>query len=370
MNHDTVSDRLDRAIDRMMNDRMVNDGMTNDSAVVPDEPVIADLLEIASDLRRLPRMEFKAQLKAELLAGTAFAEPLRKQPETKGPQPVAGLSFISKESPESLIEGEIMPSLTRQGSGIFPVRPANFATSAALHVALIALIGLGLVLAKNGKIVLTNSANREVVTKVYFSGGGGGGAADLLPASNGPAPRFAPQQLTPPVVIILNRRPKLSVDPTLIGTPAMTVADSRSGNPLSNLSIPSGGPGVRGGIDNGGGGGIGKDLGPGQGPGFDGGSGSNVFDPGHGVTTPRAIYSPDPAYSEEARKAKFQGTVGLSAVIGVDGRPRDLWISRSAGLGLDENSLETVRTWRFEPGTKNGKPVPVRMYIEVNFHLL
>ena len=62
--------------------------------------------------------------------------------------------------------------------------------------------------------------------------------------------------------------------------------------------------------------------------------------------------------------------VWLWAVIGVDGRPRDLWISRSAGLGLDENSLETVRTWRFEPGTKNGRPVPVRMYIEVNFHLL
>jgi len=353
MNHDTVSDRLDQAIDRMMNDRIVNDG-----TVVPNEQAIADLLEIAGDLRRMPRMEFRAQLKAELLAGTAFA------------QSDAGLSFIPKESPENLIEGEIMPSLARQGPGICPVRPANFATSAALHVALVALIGLGLVLAKNGKIVLTNSSATKEVTKIYLSGGGGGGAADLLPASQGPAPRFAREQLTPPVVINLNQKPRLTVDPTLIGTPAMTVADNHNGNPLSNLSVPSGGPGARSGIGSGGGGGIGDDGDPGQGPGSDRGFGGKAFDPGHGVTTPRAIYSPDPAYSEEARKAKFQGTVGLWAVVGVDGRPRDLWISRSAGLGLDENSLETVRTWRFEPGTKNGRPVPVRMYIEVNFHLL
>jgi TonB family protein len=345
----------------------------NDGAIVPAEPAIADLLEIAGDLRRLPRMEFKAQLKAELLAATAFAEAQKKQPTTADSQPAGMLSrpAVFPEVPSDLhIDGDIMPSLVRQSSGIFPVRPANFATSAALHIALIALIGLGLVLAKNGKPVLTNSSAIRESTKIYLSGGGGGGTTDLLPASQGPAPRFAPQQLTPPVVIILNQKPKLSVDPTLLGTPAMTVADNRSGNPLSNLSVPSGGPGVRSGIGDGEGGGIGKDRGPGQGPGFDGGSGGNVFDPGHGVTTPRAIYSPDPAYSEEARKAKFQGTVGLWAVIGVDGRPRDLWISRSAGLGLDENSLETVRTWRFEPGTKNGKPVPVRMYIEVNFHLL
>lgn len=365
MNHDTISDRLDQAIDLMMNDRMMKDG-----TAVPDEPAIADLLEIADDLRRLPRMEFKAQLKAELLAGTAFVETQKKQPERKGPQPVAGPSFMPTEPPASLIEGEIMPSLARQGSGIFPVRPANFATSAALHVALIALIGLGLVLAKNGKLVLTNSSAAKEVTKIYLSGGGGGGTADRLPASEGPAPRFAKEQLTPPVAINLNQKPRLIVDPTLIGTPAMTVADSHSGNPLSNLAIPSGGPGTRGGIGDGKGGGIGNDGGPGQGPGFDGGFGGNAFDPGHGVTTPRAIYSPDPPYSEEARKAKFQGTVGLWTVIGTDGRPRDLWVSNSAGMGLDENSLETVRTWRFEPGTKNGKPVPVRMYIEVNFHLL
>lgn len=377
MNHDTASDQLDQAIDHMMNDRMMNDRMMKDRTMredtaVPAGPAIAGLLEIAADLRRLPRMEFKARLKAELMAGTGFAEAQNKQPETEISQPATRLSVIPKASSDGPVDGEIMPSLSRTGAGVFPVRPANFATSAALHVALIALIGIGLVLAKNGKTVLTNSASGAVETKIYFSGGGGGGggAADPLPASAGPAPRFAPQQLTPPVVIIRNQKPEPSVDPTLLGTPSMTVADSHTGNPLSRLSIPSGGQGVRSGVGDGEGGGLGKDHGPGRGPGFDGGFGGDVFDPGRGVTTPRAIYSPDPAYSEEARKAKFQGTVGLWAVIGVDGRPRDLWISRSAGMGLDENSLDTVRTWRFEPGTKNGKPVPVRMYIEVNFHLL
>jgi TonB family protein len=353
MNHDTVSDRLDQAIDHMMNDRVMK---------VPDEPAVADLLEIVSDLRHLPRMEFRAQLKAELLAGTTFAEAPGKQPSR--------IAVLPEVSSLDCVDGEIMPSLTRHGSGIFPVRPANFATSAALHVALLALIGLGLVLAKNGTPVLTNSAATKDSTKIYLAGGGGGGVADRFPASSGQAPRFARQQLTPPVVISLNQKPKLSVDPTLVGAPSMTVADSHAGDPLSNLSMSSGGPGVRSGIGDGSGGGIGKDLGPGRGVGTDGGTGGGVFDPGHGVTTPRPIYSPDPPYSEEARKAKFQGTVGLWAVIGVDGRPRDLWISSSAGMGLDENSLETVRRWRFEPGKKNGTPVPVRMYIEVNFHLL
>ena len=88
-----------------------------------------------------------------------------------------------------------------------------------------------------------------------------------------------------------------------------------------------------------------------------------------GVQAPVPKFVPDPDYSEEARKAKYQGTVTLYAIIGPDGKPRGLKVLHSLGMGLDEKALEKVRTWLFEPGKKDGKPVAVAMSIEVDFHL-
>jgi TonB family protein len=73
------------------------------------------------------------------------------------------------------------------------------------------------------------------------------------------------------------------------------------------------------------------------------------------------VYGPHPEYSEEARKAKFMGTCALNLVVGPDGRPRDIAIARSVGLGLDEKAIETVKTWKFEPALKDGKPVAVQI---------
>jgi len=74
----------------------------------------------------------------------------------------------------------------------------------------------------------------------------------------------------------------------------------------------------------------------------------------------RAIFSPEPEYSEEARKAKYQGTCVLWLVVGPDGHPREVRVTRSLGLGLDEKAIETVKTWKVEPAMKDGKPVAVR----------
>ena len=90
---------------------------------------------------------------------------------------------------------------------------------------------------------------------------------------------------------------------------------------------------------------------------------------GGGVSAPRAIYDPDPEYSEEARKAKHQGTVILWIVVGPDGRPRDIRVQRALGLGLDEKAVEAVRKWRFAPAMRDGHPVAVEVNIEVNFRL-
>lgn len=97
--------------------------------------------------------------------------------------------------------------------------------------------------------------------------------------------------------------------------------------------------------------------------------GGGVYKVGGGVSAPEAIYSPDPQYSDEARKAHYQGTVILWVIVGADGRPRDVKIARSLGMGLDEKAIEAVRTWRFAPATKDGRPVAVQINVEVNFRL-
>jgi TonB family protein len=99
-------------------------------------------------------------------------------------------------------------------------------------------------------------------------------------------------------------------------------------------------------------------------------SASGVYRVGNGVTPPRLIFKMEPQYTEEARAAKFQGTVLLYIVVQADGRATDIRVQRSLGLGLDEKAIEAVQQWRFTPGTKDGNPVPVAATIEVNFRLM
>ena len=82
------------------------------------------------------------------------------------------------------------------------------------------------------------------------------------------------------------------------------------------------------------------------------------------------LYKVEPGYSEEARKAKYQGVVVLKVVVDPAGRVVNPQIMSSLGLGLDEKAIEAVRKWKFRPGYKDGRPVPVIAEIEVSFRLL
>jgi TonB family protein len=75
-------------------------------------------------------------------------------------------------------------------------------------------------------------------------------------------------------------------------------------------------------------------------------------------------------YSEEARAARYQGTVVVATTIGTDGTAQNMQVIRGLGLGLDEKALQAISQWKFQPGTKEGQPVPVMATIEVNFRLL
>jgi TonB family protein len=95
-----------------------------------------------------------------------------------------------------------------------------------------------------------------------------------------------------------------------------------------------------------------------------------VYRVGNGVTAPVLLYKVEPQYTEEARAAKYQGTVLVFAEIQPDGTATNIKVIRSLGLGLDQKAIEAVSQWRFKPGTKDGVPVPVGATIEVNFRLL
>lgn len=159
------------------------------------------------------------------------------------------------------------------------------------------------------------------------------------------------------------REPKLSIAQTVaFTTPAPDIQGTQIGDPFSRYagdSLGRGGGhaiGTRGCC-----GGIGDSTtGP---PGF----GSERV---RGASPPRLVYKIEPEFSEEARKAKYQGTVILAIEVDASGHPRAFRVVRGLGLGLDEKAIEAVAQWRFQPGYFEGKPVVTGATIYVSFHLL
>jgi periplasmic protein TonB len=205
-------------------------------------------------------------------------------------------------------------------------------------------------------------------------GGGGGDRSHDAPPTKGKAPRFAMTQFTPPTAVIKNPNPKLPAEPTLLGPPELKIASPNlpnMGDPLAAAVTMSNGPGGGGGIGTGEGGGIGSGSGGGLGPGEGGGTGGGAFHAGvNGVGLPTCFYMPNPPYSEEARKAKYSGTVVVEAIVTLDGKLTNLRVMKSPGLGLDDNTIQTLKTWRCKPAIgPNGRPVPVIVPFEVNFRL-
>lgn len=84
---------------------------------------------------------------------------------------------------------------------------------------------------------------------------------------------------------------------------------------------------------------------------------------------PTPIHIAEPEYSDEARRKKIQGIVIVSVLVTEEGLPTEMRVDRSLGYGLDEKALEAASQYRFRPASKDGKPVAVRISIEMNFKL-
>jgi protein TonB len=214
---------------------------------------------------------------------------------------------------------------------------------------------------------------RPAMKKDPMGGGGGGGDRSPTPASKGKLPWLSDKQFVPPMAVVHNPDPKLVMEPTLIIQPDANIPKVNMevlGDPLAKSMSASDGPGSGAGIGSGSHGGVGSGNGAGFGPGFGGNLGGGAYRIGGGVSPPQVIFKVEPEYSEEARKAKFQGTVVLFVIVDEKGNPRDLKVIRPLGLGLDQKAIEAVQKWKFNPGKKDGKPVAVQATIEVNFRLL
>lgn len=204
-------------------------------------------------------------------------------------------------------------------------------------------------------------------------GGGGGGSHDIVDPIKGKLPPRMKNPMTPPMVPLLDH-PKLAVPAAINVQPNIQLPD----NPnlpnfgvtrSANVTLASNGQGGGGGMGTGYGGGIGSGTGNGFGPGYGGNAGGGLYAIGGGVSSPVPIFTPDPDFSDEARRAKYQGICVISVIVDAHGNTQDPKVVRTLGMGLDEKALEAVRKWRFKPAMKGSMPVPVRINVEVNFRL-
>ncbi len=205
-------------------------------------------------------------------------------------------------------------------------------------------------------------------------GGGGGGSNDPVPPVKGRLPKLEPKPITPPQVAVLDK-PKLAVEPSIdvqkdlklpdnMNLPAIGVTSS------PNVKLASNGPGSGAGMGSGSGGGLGSGTGNGLGPGQGGNTGGGLYRVGGGISAPSVLYAPEAEFSDEARRAKYQGVCLIAVIVDAHGNPVNPRVIRPLGMGLDEKALEAVRKYKFKPALKDGRtPVPVMINIEVNFRL-
>jgi protein TonB len=193
--------------------------------------------------------------------------------------------------------------------------------------------------------------------------GGGGGAHDNAPVDKAHLPKLEQQQIVPPKAPP-TIPPKLAVEPSVVVQKDLKMAD----NTRPNLGLPSATlPGAS--LGNGSGGGLGSGHGTGIGPGEGSNTGGGLEHIGGGVSAPVLQPHAEPEFSEEARKAKFSGSVQVYLIVDEQGMPTHIKVVRPVGMGLDEKAIDNVKTYRFKPAMKNGKPVRVPMWIEVSFDI-
>jgi TonB family protein len=210
--------------------------------------------------------------------------------------------------------------------------------------------------------------------KTKMGGGGGGGDHSIVDPIKGKLPKLEKAPMVPPMVPVVEH-PKISIESAIAVQPDIKLPD----NPMlpnigvknsANVTLAANGQGSGGGMGSGSGGGLGSGTGNGYGPGYGGNTGGGLEHVGGRVSGPVPLFQPEAEFSDEARRAKYQGVCLVALIVDAQGNPQGVHVIRSLGMGLDEKAMEAVRKYKFKPAMKDGKtPVPVPIQIEVNFRL-
>lgn len=208
---------------------------------------------------------------------------------------------------------------------------------------------------------------------VKAGGGGGGGDRSPIVANKGKLPEKVPDPITPPTPVTIEH-PKLPEPAAINVQRDIQLPDNNM--PMiglhnsPNVTMASAGGGSGAGMGSGSGGGLGSGNGNGYGPGSGGNAGDGVYQVGGRISQPVLIVQPEAEFSDEARRAKYQGVCVISLIVDAQGNPQNIHVIRTLGMGLDEKAMEAVRKYKFKPAMKDGKtPVPVNITVEVDFHL-
>ncbi len=204
-------------------------------------------------------------------------------------------------------------------------------------------------------------------------GGGGGGDRSIIDASKGKLPKIEKDPIVPPMVQTFDK-PKIEMPAAIDVQKEIKLPDNPD---LPTIGMKSGvnvvlsnGTGSGGGMGSGSGGGLGSGNGIGYGPGSGWNTGGGLAQVGGRVSAPIPLFQPEAEFSDEARRAKYQGVCLVGLIVDAQGNPQNVHIVRALGMGLDEKAMEAVRKYKFKPAMRDGKtPVPVYVNVEVNFRL-
>ena len=204
-------------------------------------------------------------------------------------------------------------------------------------------------------------------------GGGGGGDRSIIDASKGKLPLIEKDPIVPPQVetfdkpkIVMPSAIDVQKDIKLPDNPDLPTIGMKTGVNV----VLSDGTGSGGGMGSGQGGGLGSGNGIGYGPGSGWNTGGGLAQVGGRVSAPIPLFQPEAEFSDEARRAKYQGVCLVGLIVDAQGNPQNVHIVRALGMGLDEKAMEAVRKYKFKPAMRDGKtPVAVYVNVEVNFRL-
>ena len=255
----------------------------------------------------------------------------------------------------------------------------GISTTVNLSILLLVLFFLGREVIKQINKPSENMTSIDVgdynapVAQNKAGGGGGGGEHSIIEANKGKLPKIEKDPVVPPQPQTFDK-PKIEApaaidvqkDIKLPDNPELSMVGMKNG---PNVVLSSG-TGGGGGMGSGSGGGLGSGNGIGYGPGSGWNTGGGLAQVGGRVSAPVPLFEPEAEFSDEARRAKYQGVCIVALIVDTQGNPQNVHVIRPLGMGLDEKAIEAVRKYKFKPAMRDGRtPVPVMVNVEVNFRL-